>query len=264
VRRARSTVTSLAIASLFAAALASTATAGTGSTCIGNQGADGEQGAGFSRFLGVFVPFGACRTGADVVGPLVTDYRFALEFPLTSLPADATITGATLAIRTSQPDGANQTAIHGYAGDGSITSGDVEVTGSSVLHTPTTSAREDVDVTTLLTPDVVTAGWVGFSVRQEPMVPFESALWDCPNEDLYPILTIEYSLPDPPAPTPTPTATAAAAPTATPTASPTPAATSLPNTAAASGGTWAAVSLALITVVGIVVLLAARRPRPTR
>jgi hypothetical protein len=253
VRHARTTLASLAIVSLLWAAMTSTAAAGGGSISIGDQGADGELGAGFQNFVG-WTPFGTCRTGVEIE-PQPVEYRFALEFPLASLPADATITGATLAIRTASSDGANQTAINGYAGDGSITTADVQVGGSSVLHTPTTADREDVDVMSLLTPDVVSAGWAGFSLRQQPFVFFENADWDCPTQDLYPILTIEFSVPDPPAPTPTATATATA------TASPAPAA--LPNTATPSGGSWSA-SFAVLAVVAVVGVLTARRRRISR
>jgi len=253
VRHARSTLASLAIVCMLSAALTSTAAAGAGSISIGDQGADGEVGAGFQQIMGAWLPFGPCRTGVEIVGPQGVEYRFALEFPLASLPDDATITGATLAIRTASSDGANQTAINGYAGDGSITSADVQVGGSMVLHTPSTEDREDVDVTSLLTSDVVSAGWAGFSLRQQPIVLIQNAAWDCPAEDLYPILTIEFSVPDPPAPTPTATATA--------TASPAPVA--LPNTATPSGGSWAA-SFAVLTVVAVVGLLTARRSRISR
>lgn len=160
---------------------------------IGNGGADGEVGAGFQTFDGgtTWSPVGYCATGSDG-----TENRFALEFPLTDLPTGATISSASLALRTAGYVVAKQTAIYGYAGDGSITAADVTVSGTPVLFTPTTdSERESHDVTSLLTSDVVDSGWAGFSLRQSPLIVFAAAGWDCPSNVDYPILTIDYSLP---------------------------------------------------------------------
>lgn len=160
---------------------------------IGNGGADGEVGGGFvSSIGGPWTTLFGCATGyfahnTDDEG------RFALEFPLSVLPAGATITSASLALRTSRSDLAGQTAIYGYAGDGTISAADVTVTGTPVLFTATTdSSRESHVVTGLLTAGVIQSGWAGFSLRQEPLGP-DGTFWDCPNSFRYPILTIQYT-----------------------------------------------------------------------
>jgi hypothetical protein len=133
---------------------------------------------------------GYCRSGTGAASTL----SFNLEFPLTGLPTGATITGATLALRSSSTQGFALHAIYGYAGDGSITALDAAVSGSPVTFTPTTTAsREDHDVTSLMTAAMVTAGWAGFAVRQEPPEAATFTSWDCINTALYPILTIEYA-----------------------------------------------------------------------
>ena len=92
---------------------------------------------------------------------------------------------------------AYQTAIYGYAGNGSMEPGDATPTGSPVFFTPTTSDDREVhDVTALVTPGVVAAGWAGFSVHQEPLRTTYAA-WSCPDATLYPVLTVNYTTPDP-------------------------------------------------------------------
>jgi hypothetical protein len=189
----------LIILGLALAVTAAPVAATSGSLVVGNQGADGEVGGGFFSVSGsgVWMVNPTCHTGHSEDEFLSVDFRFALEFPLTGLPADATITSATLSLHTGAHQDASQTAVYGYAGDGSVQPADVAVTGTPVLFTPTTSnAREDHDVTTLLTPDVVTAGWAGFSLRQEPLGT-TFAGWTCPDGELFPVLTVNYTTPDP-------------------------------------------------------------------
>lgn len=177
------------------------------SVSIGNGGADGEVGQGFDNVLGTgWDPIPTCRAGND----FFTEYRFALEFPLDALPDDATITGATLAIRALTGAQSGQTAVLGYAGDGTVSADDVLVTGAPVLFTPATALRETYDVSGLMSPQMVASGWAGFSVRHDPLVG-AIGTWDCPDAADFPILTIEYSLSGPatpsPSPSPTPTPT---------------------------------------------------------
>ena len=166
-------------------------------------------------------PILTCRAGND----FFTEYRFVLEFPLDALPEDATITGATLAIRAATGAQSGQTAVLGYAGDGTVAANDVQVAGAPVLITPATDLRETYDVGSLMSPQMVVSGWAGFSFRHAPLVG-SIGTWDCPDSADFPILTVEYSL-LPPA-TPTPTAT----PTMTPSTSPsqTPGEVLLPDT----------------------------------
>ena len=193
--RRRRTAT-VGLATLIALAVALVAWSGTVRAATGSVSIDeGALGAGFVSQNGGAWFSGPCATGFTPFPVGGLEHRFALEFPLTALPADATITGATLSLRTSAPEGAGDTAIYGYAGDGEITDDDVQVSGIPVPITPTTAGREDHDVTALLTPEVLAAGWAGFSLRQEPLGTAFGG-WSCPEESLYPILTITYSLPD--------------------------------------------------------------------
>lgn len=241
------------------------AVAATGTLTIGDG--DGEVGVGMRRLIAPgstenwFQDGHGCWTGSQAEPVGYFDYRFALEFPLDELPDDATVTGATLALRAVTPAVAEQTGIYGYAGDGAITAADMDVTGTPVLFTPTTSLRETHEVTALLTADVIAAGWAGFSLRQEPLRddPRRVATWECPGTDFFPILTIEYSVPDPePTATPTPSPTATPAPTVepsptAPTPTESPGAGMLPDTAL--GGTGGLVAWIAVLALASVVLL---------
>lgn len=189
--------------------------AGGGSLAIGNGGADGEIGASFEGDPGA--AWGALGFCGFVGYSSILDnhFRTALEFPLDDLPAGATIVSASLGLAAAEGvlAGFVQHAIYGYAGDGSITAADVEVTGTPVLFTPSAPAvRETHDVTSLMTPAMVSAGWAGFSLRAEPTPANNTDDFACPSEGVYPILTITYDLPNPP----TPVASLADAATAAP------------------------------------------------
>ena len=198
------------------------------SVSIGNGGADGEVGQGFDNVLGTgWDPIATCRAGND----FFTEYRFALEFPLDALPDDATVIGATLAIRAVTGAQSGQTAVRGYAGDGTLSADDILVTGPPVLITPATDVRETYDVTSLMSPQMIASGWAGFSFRHNPLVG-ATGTWDCPDAADFPVLTIEYSLPGPATPTASPTPTPTMTPSASLEASPSPtvAASLLPDT----------------------------------
>ena len=91
-------------------------------------------GGGFFSMSGSGVWFAnpTCYTGHVEDPDLPLDFRFALEFPVTGLPADATITSATLSLHTPADDEAFQTVVYGYAGNGSVEPADVAVTGTPV------------------------------------------------------------------------------------------------------------------------------------
>ena len=240
IRRA---LVSIGLGMLVLAAVGGAVMAGGLSVSIGNGGADGEVGQGFDNVLGTgWDPILTCRAGND----FFTEYRFVLEFPLDALPDDATITGATLAIRAATGAPSGQTAVLGYAGDGTVSADDVLVTGSSVLITPASDLRETYDVSSLMSPQMVASGWAGFSFRHAPLVG-TIGTWDCPDAADFPILTVEYAL-LPPA-TPTPTAT----PTMTPSTSPsqTPGEVLLPDTRTDDPG-----SVVLIGASGLTILVA--------
>lgn len=196
--RARVALTVMTLG-LTLAVTAAPVVAGGGSLAIGNGGADGELAVGVRSVNGgEWMGEDFCRTGALTEPP--TEFRFAVEFPLAGLPTGASITHASLSLFTTRHDLAQQTAIYGYPGNGLISVADMQITGTPVLFTPTLStAREAHDVTALLTADVLTAGWAGFSLRQEPLGT-NPADWDCPDLGTYPILTIQYDLPNTPVP----------------------------------------------------------------
>lgn len=223
IRRA---LVSMALGGLVLAAAGGAVMGGGLSVSIGNGGADGEVGQGFDNVLGTgWDPILTCRAGND----FFTEYRFALEFPLDALPDDATITGATLAIRAATGALSGQTAVRGYAGDGTVLADDVLVTGAPVHITPATDLREIYDVSSLMSPQMIASGWAGFSFRHDPLVGATST-WDCPDAADFPILTVEYSLPGPATATPSPTPTMTPSPSLDPSPSPTADFALLPDT----------------------------------
>ena len=188
----------MGLGTLVLAAFGGAVLGGGLSISIGNGGADGEVGEGFDNVIGTgWDPIPTCRAGND----FFTEYRFVLEFPLDALPDEATITGATLAIRAVTGAQSGQTAVRGYAGDGTVSADDALVSGSPVLITPATDLRETYDVSSLMSPQMLTSGWAGFSFRHDPLVG-AIGTWDCPDAADFPILTVEYALPGPATPTP--------------------------------------------------------------
>lgn len=201
----RRSISAVPVLGLLVALSVAPVSAGTGSVSIGNGGADGEIGDSFSTVDGgPWLWNGMCDGD---VGTLFDsrigwiESRTALEFPITTLPAGATITGATLTLSHAWGNGLDTIAIYGYAGDGTIDAADMVVTGPSVTFPAgTTPIIEDHDVTALLTPGVVAAGWAGFSLRAEPpnfVEPGSGHSFECPTNLHFPILTIEYETEDP-------------------------------------------------------------------
>jgi hypothetical protein len=129
----------------------------------------------------------------DSGGGFYAENRFAMEFPLAALPTNATVTSASLSIRNILPPA--QASLFGYAGDGSIGVADIQVTGTPVVITNATTAREFHDVTSLLTASVISSGWAGFSAREEPLATGDSlAVWECrQTSSEFPILTINFT-----------------------------------------------------------------------
>jgi hypothetical protein len=176
--------------------------------------------AGGGQVGGGFVSIGAGPWEADPdicgeVGTLLdanenawVEGRTALEFPIQPPSADATVRIATLSILHASGNGLDTIAVYGYPGDGAIDASDIEVIGISVIDTHpsahATPVYEHEDVTALLTSEVVAAGWVGFSIRQEPLVLEEAGSgheFACPDRTEYPIkfpiLTIRWANADP-------------------------------------------------------------------
>lgn len=194
----------LAVLGLLVALLVAPVSAGTGLVSIGNGGADGEIGDSFSTVDGgQWLWNGMCDGD---VGTLFDsrigwiESRTALEFPITTLPAGATITSATLALSHAYGNASETIAMYGYPGDGTISDADMVVTGPSVTFASATPVYEDHDVTALLTPEVIASGWAGFSLRAEPPVfvdPGSAHAFECPTMLHFPVLTIEYITEDP-------------------------------------------------------------------
>jgi hypothetical protein len=257
--------------------------AATGTLVVGNMGADGEISSGFYTWNGgAWTIDGVCGTGSYSL-PGIVQYRFALEFPLAALPADATITSASLTLRTGS-NSTGQTGIYGYAGDGSMAEADATVGGTPVLFTATPAVSESHDVTSFLTPAALASGWAGFSVRQDPLlatgIPFTTwGDWGCTNATVYPFLTIEYSVPDPapvatPTPTPSPTPspgsptvtapTVIASPTPLPLSAALPAQAALPNTALSGGSSARSLLLGVALLASVAVYGLRRLPMHRR
>jgi hypothetical protein len=129
------------------------------------------------------------------------EIRMVLEFPLVGLPAGATITGVTLSLRDVAFGAGDEFLTRGFGGNGTPEAADAVAAGTPLVFAPTTTADyEDWDVTTLMTPAMVSAGWAGFVLAPD----FDRSDLDAPSNfhrfrcfDVFPILTIEYDLPPP-------------------------------------------------------------------
>jgi hypothetical protein len=177
--------------------------AGTGSISMGNGGADGEIGLGMVSIDGG--PWhsenlcGDVGTLYDIHLEAWVEGRTSLEFPISALPAAATITSATLSLSHSGGNASETIAIYGYAGNGTIDPDDMVVTGTPIVFSSAAPVVDDHDVTTMLTPEVISAGWFGFSIRAEPPVFTDlgsAHSFECPEHLHYPVLTIEYETED--------------------------------------------------------------------
>ncbi len=134
----------------------------------------------------------ACYTGQINYGASGIDvYRFAIEFPLSALPPGSTILRAVLSISASTA--APTQNLHGYPGDGNIGVADATVGGPSIGFEAAAPGYQTVDVSSLVTPAMVAAGWAGFlQTRGDP----PGVTWACRATDAdYPKLTIDYQQP---------------------------------------------------------------------
>jgi hypothetical protein len=129
--------------------------------------------------------------------------RTALELPFETPRGEATLDRATLSVYHVEGNGLDTIAIHGYAGDGAIDLSDAEVGGPSVddVHRSAraTPIYESHDVTSLIDPSTIAAGWAGFLLRQEPPTFEEEGsghTFDCPDDHhfprWFPVLTIKW------------------------------------------------------------------------
>jgi hypothetical protein len=136
---------------------------------------------------------GVCATGQVNYGASGTEeYRFALEFPLTGLPAGAAIVEAKLSVRAMFA--APLQNLYGYVANGSISTADATPSGTAITFDAPAPGYQTVDVSSLVTPAMASAGWAGFLQAREGLAGGQR--WDCRATDAdYPKLTIRYKIP---------------------------------------------------------------------
>ena len=130
-----------------------------------------------------------------------TDYfassreRMAMEFPLSGLPAGASVTKAMLGILHWSGTTLGH-SLYGYGGNGTIEIADIKVGGTPVLFNPSAPISvTTVDVTNLVTPTVVASGWAGLAMRKD-VDNINYDYWDClASDSMPPTLTVDYLAP---------------------------------------------------------------------
>ncbi len=138
-----------------------------------------------------------CGAGYSELSPGVpdTEFRSAVEFPLGALPDGAVIEYVELRLGGAQLSSATF-AIYTYPGDGSISPEDLEVTGTPYPSVLTTAGEHEmVYFAEDIPAPILAAGWLGFSMRLDPLTP-ASVYWLCPETGGQgPWLAIGYTLP---------------------------------------------------------------------
>lgn len=124
--------------------------------------------------------------------------RFALEFALAALPADALITAATLTLHlTGDPiPGPNSAEVHGYAADGTIQAADLSVDNLLTGFLPLAPSF-DIGLGTLFLQNLVLAGedFAGFTLRNVTMGGGVFNVWSSEAVAANrPTLTVEYEV----------------------------------------------------------------------
>jgi hypothetical protein len=124
--------------------------------------------------------------------------RFALEFALGALPADAIITAVTLTLHlTGDPiPGANSAEVHGYAGDGTIQAADLSVDNLLAGFLPVAPSF-DIALGTLFLQNLVLAGedFAGFTLRNVTIGGGVFNVWSVEAMAANrPTLTVEYEV----------------------------------------------------------------------
>jgi hypothetical protein len=148
----------------------------------------------YSNFQG-----GAFTTTSENLGDVGTpesifEYRYAMQFDPSSLPAGATITDAELGLRDSDGNGANSFILSDFAGNGTFTNSTITSVTDLMTITPADANFDLYDVTSFV--QGLTSGQeAGFSLREtssSEFVTFNSSQADFPPE-----LEITYSVPEP-------------------------------------------------------------------
>jgi hypothetical protein len=132
---------------------------------------------------------GECFTGRINYGASgVDEERFAVEFPLSDLPAGSTIVRVVLSI--SALTTAPTQSLYSYPGNGSISAPDATAGGPTLEFDAPVAGYRTVDVSSLVTPAMVAAGWAGFLQTRGDNL---TAMWACRATDPeYPVLRIDY------------------------------------------------------------------------
>ena len=121
---------------------------------------------------GVFDAFPPSNFGS-VVNNGFTSFRTALEFDISAVPAGYTINAATLTMRVGFVEGTRQIALHGYAGDGTISLGDFSrdgVVDNATLSPAGLSSQTVVFDAKAFLDSLVQGGeaFAGFNLREDP------------------------------------------------------------------------------------------------
>lgn len=154
---------------------------------IGLSAIDAE----FTNATGTFQPGGVRgRVGLEAGGG---ESRYALQFNLAALPADATVTQAVLRLHDSR--GASNVFLYGYEGNGTFSSSSV-TTGTQLLETQAGNIGPvNYDVGAFVETLPLTS-YAGFSLRQIPPSDLHGS-FDTSQNFFSPLLTITYSEPTP-------------------------------------------------------------------
>ncbi len=127
-------------------------------------------------------------------GQGVFEYRYAMQFDLSSLPAGAAITDAELGLRNSDGDGIDSFILSDFAGNGNFTNSTITSVTDLMTITPADANFDLYDVTSFV--QGLTSGQeAGFSLRETSSSEFVT--FDGTETDFPPELEITYSVPEP-------------------------------------------------------------------